>query len=389
MYLILIPFFEPSLFIQNNMIDQLYFIGSLVGMSWAILFLLQKGHYTKKSNFFPLLTILGMNIALGISTFVNGGDKTYNLKKLILDIGYLLIVGILIRKNLYDFTDTILNIWIVIALINMWSLFSFYETGMFTGDDGMIQYFWSVDNHFVSLLISMVFMAFYKDAVFRKNKTSIKSIVVLGIAVATLVKAWSATSLIGMTIFLSGLIIQKSGMKLPEFIKKRFLIFFAIVINLSVVLYNSQEHFSGLLNFLGKDATLSLRTRIWEYALTIISTHTLLGLGSPGAFGIGGWFYHPFQGNLFMHNEFLELWVDGGIFAVIFFILFLMGPLLLRKKYRRDNTSTLLVSFLAACYIMMVTETLTPRNRIFAVIMITYYEYTRDQHKEVLIHNER
>lgn len=320
--------------------------------------------------------ITGMNIMLLFSTFLNGGNVSYNFKKMLLDITFIMMVQNLIKRNLFDFLDVLLNILLVLSMVNMWSLFSFYEVGMFASDDGMVQYFWAVDNHFVSLLMSMVFLAIYRDTVFHMGKLSIKSTASLIIAIVTIIKAWSATALIGMTIFFVGILLHKTNIKLPEFFKKRFLIFAAIGVNVAVVVFNVQEYFAGLLGFLGKNSTLSLRTRIWEFAIDTIQNNTLLGLGSPGAFGIGGWFYNEFQGNLFMHNEFLELWVDGGVFAVLFFVLFFTGPLLLRKKYRVENSSTLLFFFLIACYVMMITETLTPRNPLFAVLMIVYYEYT-------------
>lgn len=376
-YLLLIPFFEPAYFLQFPVVDQLFFWGSLLGLIWVAMHLIRFGCLKEPGVVYPVIMLAGMNIMLLFSTYLNNGDISYNFRKLLLDITFIMLVHILIKRDLFNFIDVLLNVLLLWSIINMWSLFSYYEVGMFAGDDGMIQYFWAVDNHFISLLISMVFLAVYKDSVFNKNKLSLKSGIAIIVAIATLLKAWSATALIGMTIFIVGIILHKFEFQLPEFLKKRFLIFVAVAINVAVVIYNVQEYFVGLLDFLGKNSTLSLRTRIWEFAIDTIRNNVLLGLGSPGAFGLGGWFYNKFQGNLFMHNEFLELWVDGGIFAVIFFILFFTGPLLLRKKYKIENTSTLLTFFLIACYVMMITETLTPRNPIFAVLMVVYYEYTQ------------
>lgn len=42
-YLLLIPFFEPAYFSQFPAIDQLFFIGSLLGLIWVAMHLLKFG----------------------------------------------------------------------------------------------------------------------------------------------------------------------------------------------------------------------------------------------------------------------------------------------------------------------------------------------------------
>lgn len=85
-------------------------------------------------------------------------------------------------------------------------------------------------------------------------------------------------------------------------------------------------YFPLLAGFLGRDATLTGRTAIWQQVWTAVVKHPLLGYGFAAFWqGMKGESYHVILALRFVvfhaHNGFLEIWLELGAAGLLLFVL--------------------------------------------------------------------
>lgn len=120
-----------------------------------------------------------------------------------------------------------------------------------------------------------------------------------------------------------------SAMMTP-FVKERlqgkarlFHVFVAgVVAFAAVVVFGQSDVFTPILDLLGKDATLSARTRIWQTTFELLQDHLMLGYGALRGSAIEILLYFPGMTNV--HNTFLTVFLFGGVVlcSIFVFILF-------------------------------------------------------------------
>jgi len=102
-------------------------------------------------------------------------------------------------------------------------------------------------------------------------------------------------------------------------------------------------YFPLLAGFIGRDASLSGRTSIWQQVWTAIEKHPLLGYGFAAFWqGMRGESYNVIVALRFVifhaHNGFLEIWLELGAVGLLLFVLSYvrawrkLGPLLWSKR---------------------------------------------------------
>lgn len=122
-----------------------------------------------------------------------------------------------------------------------------------------------------------------------------------------------------------------------------------------------------------KNFTTGERLQMWDYTLSMIQDHGLLGIG-PGQWRIefpmyGSEVYRARQGNVQFqrpHNDYLWIWAEAGPFAILCYLAFLLsiGLALLRNlNYNWDRSQALMgAGFIA---ILIVAFFSFPRERVF------------------------
>jgi exopolysaccharide production protein ExoQ len=86
--------------------------------------------------------------------------------------------------------------------------------------------------------------------------------------------------------------------------------------------------YEELLNYLGKDATLTGRVLLWEYAMNSIAEQPVFGVGYQAFWQQGNtgaeqlWFYSyiPNRTGYHFHNTFLQIGVDLGLVGLLVFL---------------------------------------------------------------------
>jgi exopolysaccharide production protein ExoQ len=91
--------------------------------------------------------------------------------------------------------------------------------------------------------------------------------------------------------------------------------------------------YADILNYFGKDLTLTGRTLLWDYAAKAIADKPLLGGGYEAFWQPGHsaaeqlWFYSHIQNKYgyHFHNTYLEIAVDAGVIGLCMFLATLVG----------------------------------------------------------------
>jgi O-antigen ligase len=176
-----------------------------------------------------------------------------------------------------------------------------------------------------------------------------------------------------MTIILSAQVIQLRGKNL----------FFALLLLGALVFALSQwflPMLETLVNFMGKDMTLTGRTDIWPYSITKIQERPWLGYGFNG-------FWNGIRGESLdmiltlgwhvpnSHNGFIDLWLDLGFvgFSMFFLLLWsLIVKLVFILRHRFDWVYVWPFALIVYTIIINITETsLISQNSLGWLLFIT------------------
>jgi O-antigen ligase len=155
--------------------------------------------------------------------------------------------------------------------------------------------------------------------------------------------------------------------------------------------------YSRVVSFSMQDGTVQERLRFYRDAWAIVKDYPLLGLGGQG--WQSRYFQYQSTGYLSkkVHNHFLQLWVDAGIGAVLFFFGMIISFALLCLRLVRhpaDNEQKMLVSALCFAFFSVVTHSLydfaSQKNircglPVFPLLDRRYFGYSR-QYRATLLY---
>ena len=126
-----------------------------------------------------------------------------------------------------------------------------------------------------------------------------------------------------------------------------------------------------VVNYIGKDPTLSGRTLLYNAAHELIRNHWLLGMGN----GENGYYYYTVApgyttgGIMWAHNTSLDLLTQGGIVLfVLFYMIIARAFKYIFKKKKFDNISLIIVCIFTTYIIMGFTERFDFRYDLHLVI---------------------
>lgn len=150
-----------------------------------------------------------------------------------------------------------------------------------------------------------------------------------------------------------------------------------------IVVLGQMEFFSFIIDALGKDATLSSRTRIWASTFELLSDHFVLGYGAVRGPEIQLLLMFPGMTNV--HNTYLMLAMYGGVVLVG---LFLMLQICSSRSFDALPCSELTHSLIICC-IALVLHSQIEGNYIEIEIMIFALAYYLGKRTKAGIIDER
>lgn len=163
------------------------------------------------------------------------------------------------------------------------------------------------------------------------NKIQSKTYIMTGICMASIIKAWSVKSVIGLGIVILYILFLYKK-KIARLLNTRNIVILFVIIFVAVVFYNVQDHFIDFFSkYFGKDATVSIRYYIWTQAIENIKAHPVFGYGIRE--GQRLLLQQTWAGNArSSHNIILELILEGGFIGFGLFLLSIVTALSNKKE---------------------------------------------------------
>lgn len=281
--------------------------------------------YQKVSLFF--VGIVFFEVWRVLATIYCGGNYT----SLFLAIFNALAICLVVEMGLKTDPDALLDgasfTLGLFVLINFATIILFPQ-GMYEFNNYTQNYFLGYRNNSIMLIFPAIIFSIVRSL--RKyNKLTLSSFVITAVSFATVILAFSATSVIGMTVFILFLLLALIN-KMPNFLNIITYLAINIAYFFGVIILRLQEAFAFIIvDMLGRDLTFTGRTKIWDCALAAFAKSPVFGVGE-----IENQASRDLIGATHAHNYYLDLLYKSGLpgFLIFFAILIICGVALYRNR---------------------------------------------------------
>lgn len=281
--------------------------------------------YQKVSLFF--VGIVFFEVWRVLATIYCGGNYT----SLFLAIFNALAICLVVEMGLKTDPDALLDgasfTLGLFVLINFATILLFPQ-GMYEFNTFTQNYFLGYRNNSIMLFFPAIIFSIVRSL--RKyNKLTLSSFVITAVSFATVILAFSATSVIGMTVFTLFLLLALIN-KMPNFLNIITYLAINIAYFFGVIILRLQEAFAFIIvDMLGRDLTFTGRTKIWDSALAAFAKSPVFGVGE-----IENQASRDLIGATHAHNYYLDLLYKSGLpgFLIFFAILIICGMALYRNR---------------------------------------------------------
>ena len=281
--------------------------------------------YQKVSLFF--VGIVFFEVWRVLATIYCGGNYTSLFIAILNALAICLVVEMGLKTDpdaLLDGASFTLGLFV---LINFATVLLFPQ-GMYEFNTFTQNYFLGYRNNSIMLFFPAIIFSIVRSL--RKyNKLTLSSFVITAVSFATVILAFSATSVIGMTVFTLFLLLALIN-KMPNFLNIITYLAINIAYFFGVIILRLQEAFSFIIvDMLGRDLTFTGRTKIWDSALAAFAKSPVFGVGE-----IENQASRDLIGATHAHNYYLDLLYKSGLpgFLIFFAILIICGVALYRNR---------------------------------------------------------
>lgn len=281
--------------------------------------------YQKVSLFF--VGIVFFEVWRVLATIYCGGDYTSLFLTILNALAICLVVEMGLKTDpdaLLDGASFTLGLFV---LINFATIILFPQ-GMYEFNNYTQNYFLGYRNNSIMLFFPAIIFSIVRSL--RKyNKLTLSSFVITAVSFATVIIAFSATSVIGMTVFTLFLLLALIN-KMPKFLNIITYLAINITYFFGVIILRLQEAFAFIIvDMLGRDLTFTGRTKIWDSALAAFAKSPVFGVGE-----IESQASRDLIGATHAHNYYLDLLYKSGLpgFLIFFAILIICGMALYRNR---------------------------------------------------------
>ena len=274
--------------------------------------------YQKVSLFF--VGIVFFEVWRVLATIYCGGNYTSLFIAILNALAICLVVEMGLKTDpdaLLDGASFTLGLFV---LINFATVLLFPQ-GMYEFNTFTQNYFLGYRNNSIMLFFPAIIFSIVRSL--RKyNKLTLSSFVITAVSFATVILAFSATSVIGMTVFTLFLLLALIN-KMPNFLNIITYLAINIAYFFGVIILRLQEAFAFIIvDMLGRDLTFTGRTKIWDSALAAFAKSPVFGVGE-----IENQASRDLIGATHAHNYYLDLLYKSGLpgFLIFFAILIICG----------------------------------------------------------------
>lgn len=351
--------------IKNNMPEALYQTWQIcsVGLMFLILAIKNTVWVNKFVKYFILYKV---EVFLVTTIF-----KGFSYGILVVDLAAIFII-LLMCIDYREILKALVFIGTFAGLINLYSIIKN------TSADEI--YFIGGKNSFSMFLIPMLFLSIINSN--EKHGTIIEKVHFSNyffVALCTYTIFWGASGsgIISMITVLL-LMFLFSKYKPNKLVVVGIIAFANILLVFNSTSLFSSEKWIDFVEFLGKDATMTSRTLIWERAFNLLDGHYLFGIGRGSILEYKN-FYDILQLKTEAHNLIVELLLNGGIVG---FILFFSAVLSLIRKIDISQKKQRYVFFaIIAMFVNGLTESINNNYLLTILFAIGNYYCLCDARK--------
>lgn len=219
--------------------------------------------------------------------------------------------------------------------------------------------------HIVYILPLICFYTLYADA----RKTSfLRKLLFWGIISASVYITWSATSVVGCTLFFVIIIMNEMNCR-PRFMNSYTYLVVTLVVFFSIVIFQFFDIFRVIIvNLLHKDMTFTGRIAIWDLTMYVISRKPVFGYGVMDAMDS-----MSIINASHAHNYYLQVGYECGVVGLVCFSVILL--MTCKKLYdaRSSREGFLLSGFLFCFLVMFLDEAYVNIIPFYGTIVCMYH----------------
>src|SRR5699024_1188025 len=189
----------------------------------------------------------------------------------------ILLVNIMVKRFPRSTLKALSIIFGLYIVINFLTLFVFPD-GLYLTDKHNKAWLLGIENQFALFLIPGIIIIILSSW-YRFNKITILAWLQVFIILLTVLQIWSATAIVAIFFVIISIIINLRK-KIKPIYRFTLLSIIYILLWIFLVRFNSLDSFQAIIvDVLGKDLTLSGRTRIWAAVFNIIPDSLWYGFG--------------------------------------------------------------------------------------------------------------
>ena len=345
--LVFMALYKPAMFSQMPALHTFDTISNVFKiMVIAVLGVWFVYFYQKVSLFF--VGIVFFEVWRVLATIYRGGDYTSLFLTILNALAICLVVEMGLKTDpdaLLDGASFTLGLFVLINFVTI----ILFPQGMYEFNNYTQNYFLGYRNNSIMLFFPAIIFSIVRSL--RKyNKLTLSSFVITAVSFANVILAFSATSVIGMTVFILFLLLALIN-KMPNFLNIITYLAINITYFFGVIILRLQEAFAFIIvDMLGRDLTFTGRTKIWDGALAAFAKSPVFGVGE-----IESQASRDLIGATHAHNYYLDLLYKSGLpgFLIFFAILIICGMALYRN---RNNGKIPFVVSGAICAFMIMLQ---------------------------------
>ena len=361
--IILLFLLKPAYFSTFSMLDKLYTWGSFL----CTLFLLLLVFITKRSITTPMKWTFAFYGTILISTIYHGGNVYQFMNNNFGSLAMCLLFSLWLDKS----PETLIECFAVYEIyvyINLLTIIMFPD-GLYNNGTYYHCWFLGYKNPQIRTILPILCMSMIRSY-WKTSRISISSWLLIICCVLTFTLNNSATSLVGIVLFL-GLffLVNKKAKELPKAVTLINGLYVSVVACIAIVLFQKQYLFTNIIQgWLNRDLTFTTRVKIWESSWELIKEKPLLGYGFLTSSDYAKIFNSQYATH--PHNYYMYLTITGGIclLAVLYIGFFNANKVL--KKTSSVVHGKIILFALYSFLIMGLTESLTSTVLLYPMLIL-------------------
>lgn len=362
-FILLLPFFAPSslehLAPSLERMSDMYLIASCISILFIYFFV-----YRKASRI--IIAIMSFELVQLLSTFINSGDYWIAFSSAAKVICFCMLIEVGIALGARLFLRALMIILGVLCLANLISIL-LYPNGMYTT---LLKNNWILGYDNMHVLYILPFLCTFALYTVESHLSNFLKWSVLLIFSLSIYITWSATSVVGVTVWLVFFALSNLYSLRKIITNLRFQIIATVIVFFGIIILRLQNLIAFLIEgILKKSLTFTGRTRIWDSALNLFKENPIYGLGVTST-DVTRSYLH---GASHCHNYFLQILYQSGLIGMACFIVVLI-LLIKPKKYSYNSNITYLLHLTIFCFLIMLqVEAYTYMTTFFGLVTMAYH----------------